>query len=156
MKGIVLSVEVLDAKTLKVKSFKNKDCKFYYRESVFGHKENLIIVSAVLRLKRGNKSEIREKIKEYSDYRIKTQPLNYPSAGSVFKNPKGFFAAKLIEDCGLKGKKIGKAKVSEKHANFIVNLGGAKEKDVKSLIKLVKEKVKKKFGVVLEEEIRFL
>jgi UDP-N-acetylmuramate dehydrogenase len=94
--------------------------------------------------------------------------LNFPSIGSIFKNPSpiqvfkkierasGFSAGELIEKCGLKGKTIGKAKISEKHGNFIVNLGGAKAQDVKKLIKLVKQKVKSKFGIVLEEEIQYL
>ena len=85
--------------------------------------------------------------------KIATQPLDFPSAGSVFVNPPGFFAAKLIEDCGLKGKRIGDAAISEKHANFIVNLGGATAKDVKELIKLIKKEVFKKFNIKLVEEI---
>jgi UDP-N-acetylmuramate dehydrogenase len=156
MKDSVCSIEVLDTKNLKIKVFRNKDCKFDYRKSFFKNKNDLIIILAVLALKKGNKSEINEKIKEYSDHRIKTQPLDYPSAGSVFKNPKGFFAANLIEECGLKGERIGKAEVSKKHANFIVNLGGAKARDVEKLIKLIKEKVKDKFKIALEEEIRIL
>ena len=82
--------------------------------------------------------------------------MNFPSAGSVFKNPKGYFAARLIEECGLKGKKIGDAAISEKHANFIINLGQGKAKDVKKLIKLVKKSVKNKFKINLEEEIQYL
>jgi len=92
-------------------------------------------------------------MKEYLNYRKETQPLNLPSAGSIFKNPKGFSAGELIEGCGLKGKRIGNVKISEKHANFIVNLGGGKAKDVKKLINLAKKKIKEKFGITLEEEI---
>lgn len=140
----------------KIKIFKNKDCKFKYRDSIFKHKKNLIILSVVLQLKKSNRKEIQKKIKEYLNYRKKTQPLNLPSAGSVFKNPRGFSAGQLIEKCGLKGKRIGNAKISEKHTNFIINLGGASAKDVIKLIKLVKEKVKKKFKIDLKEEIQYL
>jgi UDP-N-acetylmuramate dehydrogenase len=180
MADITKTVTVLEIKNQKskIKIFKNKDCKFGYRESIFRHKKNLIILSAIIQLKKGKKSEIKKKIKKYLEYRKKTQPLNFPSAGSIFKNSKfkiqnakllkefpelkkfrktGFIPASwLIEECGLKGKKIGEAKISEKHANFILNLGRAKAKDVLKLIKLIKEKVKKKFGIVLKEEICYL
>ena len=106
--------------------------------------------------KKGNKKEIRKKTREYLNYKKETQPLNLPSAGSIFKNPQGFSAGWLIEKCDLKGKRTGNVKISEKHANFIVNLGEGKAKDVKKLINLIKKQVKKKFGIILEEEIRFL
>ena len=141
---------------LKLKTLKNKDCGFGYRESVFKKKKNLIIISVELKLKKRKKKEIEKKIKECLEYKKKTQPLNYPSAGSIFKNPSGYFAGELIEKCGLKGKKIGDAKISEKHANFIVNSGKAKSKDVKKLIELIKKKVKNKFKVILREEIELI
>ena len=158
-KDVVKKVEVLDVKDLRFKKFNLKDCKFNYRESAFKKKKNLIIISAVLGLKKGKKKQIENKIKEYLEYKKQTQPLNFPSAGSVFKNPRGFSssiltAAQMIEKCGLKGKKIGNAKFSEKHANFIVNLGKATAEDVKKLMNLAKKSVKKKFGVVLKEEIQ--
>ena len=165
MKDVVKSVEALEVKNekCKVKNFKNRDCKFSYRDSIFKDKKNLIILSAVLQLKKGKKSEIEKKVKENLNYRKERQPLNFPSAGSVFKNPcltgrqaLGFSAGELIEECGLKGKKVGNVKISEKHSNFIVNLGNGKAKDVMRLIKIIKNKVKKKFGVVLEEEIQYL
>ncbi|MDP3052032.1 MAG: hypothetical protein Q8N42_00830, partial [bacterium] len=162
----------------KIKFLKNKNCRFDYKNSIFKKNKNLIILFVALQLKKGNKNKITEKIKKYLEYKKNTQPLNYPSAGSVFKNPKSsslstelpkevkvrkrmkfscdFAAARMIEKCGLKGKKIGNAKISEKHANFIVNLGSAQAKDVEKLIKLIKQKVKNKFGVVLKEEIQFL
>jgi len=139
---------------IQIKKYKNKECRFGYRDSIFKKRKDLIIVSATLQLKKGKKKEIGNIMKEYLGYKKKTQPLNFPSAGSAFKNPKGFFAAELVEKCGLKGKKIRDAKFSEKHANFIVNLGGATAQDVKKLINLAKKSVKKKFGVVLEEEIQ--
>jgi len=153
----IKEVEVLDLKKEKTKILKNKECQFSYRETIFKKKQpNLIIFSAKLQLKKGNKSEIEEKIKEYLNYRKRTQPLNFPSAGSVFINPKGFSAGELIEKCGLKGKKIGQAQISAKHANFILNLGGAKAKDVEKLIILIKKKVKNKFEINLKEEIQYL
>ena len=156
MKDIVKEVEVLDVKDLRFKIYDFKKCKFGYRNSIFKHKKNLIILSVVLKLKKEKKSEIKKKIKEYLNYKKERQPLDYPSAGSIFKNPSGFSAGELIEKCGLKGKRIGGAQISEKHANFIVNLGNARAKDVKKLINLIKKEVKKKFGASLDEEIQYL
>jgi len=187
MRDVVKKVEVFDIKNEKIKIFQNKNCKFNYRESVFKKNKNLIILSAVIQLKKGRhppatrKKEIKNKIKENLKSRKEKQPLNFPSAGSVFKNPspaqvlkkfgrasgflagrlkrgepRSFGAGELIEKCGLKGKRIGNVKISEKHANFIVNLGGAKAKDVKKLINLVKKEVKNKFRIVLKEEIIIL
>jgi len=150
MKDVVKEVKVFDTKTEKIKNFKNKDCQFSYKNSIFRKKKNLIILSVEIKSKKSNP----KKIKEYFNYKKETQPLNFPSAGSVFRNPAGFFAGELIDKCGLKGKRVGNVKISEKHANFIVNLGNGKAKDVIKLIKLIKNKVKKKFGVVLKEEIR--
>ena len=152
MENVVESVEVFDAKTGKIKIFKNKDCQFSYRNSIFRKKKNLIILSIKIKSKKSN----NKKIKQYLSYRKRTQPLNLPSAGSIFKNPQGFSAGYLIEKCGLKGKKIGNVKISEKHANFIVNLGKGKAEDVIKLIKLIKQKVKEKFNIKLQEEIEFL
>jgi len=178
MEDIIKTVEAFDTKTGKIKTLKSKDCKFGYRDSIFKKNKNLIILSAMLQLKKGRhppatrKKKIKNKIQKNLEQRKRTQPLNFPSAGSVFKNPQGFStgelgeedkssssafaAARLIEECGLKGKRIGNVKIFEKHANFIVNLGGGKGKDVMGLIKIIKNRVKKKFEVVLEEEIQFL
>jgi UDP-N-acetylmuramate dehydrogenase len=160
---------------LQIVNFKKEDCKFGYRESIFKRKENWIILEATLRLKKGKKKEIEEKIKEFLRLRKEKQPLEFPSAGSVFKNvpiekvPKeirekfkekiknGFLpAGVLIEAVGLKGFQIGGAKISEKHANFIVNVGKAKASDVKELIEKIKKEVKKKFKIQLEEEIKLV
>ncbi len=156
MKNVVESVEVFDTETEKVKIFKNKNCRFSYRNSIFREKKNLIILSATLQLKKEDKKVIENKIKKNLEQKKRTQPLDFPSAGSIFKNPQGFSAGELIEKSGLKGKKIGDAEISKNHANFIVNLGKAKAKDVLSLMKLAKQKVKNKFGIVLEEEIELL
>jgi UDP-N-acetylmuramate dehydrogenase len=149
-------VEIYEIKSRKIKTLKNKDCKFSYRESAFKKNKNLIIISAVLNLKKGNGKKIRQKIKEYLIHRSKTQPLEFPSIGSIFKNPKGMFAAELIERCKLKGKRIGNVKISEKHSNFIINLGKGRASDVLKLIHLIKKRVKEKFGLALEEEIIYL
>jgi len=178
MADIVKTVEVFDATESRIMNHELSDCKFGYRDSVFKKNKNLIILSVKIQLKKGNKKKIKEKLKECLDYRKRTQPLGFPSAGSVFKNyesritnhellkkfpefqkfnKKGEIpAAWLIENCGLKGKKIGKAKISEKHANFIVNLGEAEAKNIVELIKLIKKEIKNRFNVELEEEIEYL
>lgn len=165
MKDIVKEVEVFDVKTEKIKIFKNKDCRFSYRNSIFKKNKNLIILSVKIKTKKEKKGDealassstfAAARVKQYLDYKKQNHPWNYPSAGSVFKNPDGFSAAWLVEACGLKGKRIGKAEISKKHANFIINLGGAKEKDVVKLINLAKKTVKKKFKINLQEEIQFL
>jgi len=111
-------------------------------------------VATSFRLKRGSGAESRRKITELLKQRIATQPLGEPNAGSVFRNPKGAYAAKLIEACGLKGRAIGNAMISDKHANFIVNRGGARAADIEALILLAEHSVREKFGVVLEREVR--
>lgn len=175
MSNSVLEVEALDIKNLKIKSFDNKACKFKTKNSVFKNNKNLFIISAVLNFQNGDEKEIKEKIKEHVTYRKNRHPITYPCAGSVFVNPeikiknkklisefpeildfnqKGFIhAGYLIDKCNLRGKKIGGAQISEKHANFIINIGNAKQKDVLKLISLAKKKVKEKFGVSLHEEI---
>ncbi len=152
MKDVVETVEIFDTKTGKIKFFKNKDCKFGYRDSVFKKNKNLIILSVKIKLKKSNP----KKIKEYLKQRKEKQLLGYASAGSIFVNPKELTAGQLIEKCNLKGKRIGHVKISEEHANFIVNLGKGKAKDAKKLINLIKKTVKKKFRINLEEEIQYL
>lgn len=126
-----------------------------YRTSMF-QTGNYVILSGVLELKKGNAEEIRAKTDEYKKRRIEKQPLNLPSAGSTFKRPEGYFAGKLIEDCGLKGFCIGGAQVSELHSGFVVNKGGASAKDVLDLIKHVQKTVWERFGVRLEPEVRLV
>lgn len=140
----------------QTKIFRNKDCKFKYRDSIFKHDKNLIILSAEIELRKGDKKEIKKRMIENLKWREDNQPLDFPSAGSIFQNPKEHPAGWLIEKCGLKGKRIGKAQISKKHANFIVNLGDAKSQDVIKLIDLTKRKVKEKFGIKLNEEIVIL
>ncbi|MFZ3100069.1 MAG: UDP-N-acetylmuramate dehydrogenase [Minisyncoccales bacterium] len=133
-----------------------EDCAFGYRESVFKRNKNLVITAAKFVLEKGNANEIADKIKECAEKKRISQPLDFPSAGSVFKNPEGFFAAKIIEDCGLKGRSAGGAQISEKHANFIVNRGNAKADDVLALIAQIKAAAKEKFAVDLREEIEIV
>jgi UDP-N-acetylmuramate dehydrogenase len=113
-------------------------------------------VAARLRLKAGERKESLNKIKQLLVKRLATQPLDEPNAGSVFRNPEGDYAARLIEACGLKGHVIGGAQISAKHANFIVNPGGARAADIESLIELAEHSVKQKFGIVLEREVRIV
>ena len=155
---------------------KNKELKFGYRESLFKNNQD-IILSAKLKLKKGERKKSKKIIKEYLEKRKAKQPLGFPSAGSIFKKislkefdgkikeliikerpefkefaPAGW----LIEKCGLKGKKIREARISEKHSNFIINLSGAKAEEVIILISLIKQKIRNKFGVQLQEEIDYI
>jgi UDP-N-acetylmuramate dehydrogenase len=136
--------------------FGKSECGFSYRESIFKHDKNLVIAAADISLAKGKQEEIKVLMDEYLAKKATTQPLNYPSAGSAFVNPPGFFAGKLIEDCGFKGKAIGGAQVSEKHSNFIINRGGATAQDVKELIAQIKSAAEEKFGVEMKEEIEIV
>lgn len=130
--------------------------QFGYRNSFFLHHPELLILETKIKLVRGDVDEIHALINELQSRRKEKQPLEYPSAGSTFKRPEGFFAGKLIEDAGLKGYKVGGAQVSEKHAGFIINTGNATGSDVRSLICYVQRVVKEKFGVDLKCEVRYL
>ena len=128
---------------------------FSYRSSVF-QKNGGIILETAMKLQHGNRDEIYEKMRSLAEARREKQPLNFPSAGSAFKRPEGFFAAKLIDDAGLRGFTVGGAKISEKHTGFVINRGGATQKDVSELMQKVSDTVYEKFGVRLEREIKFL
>ncbi len=131
------------------------DMRFGYRESIFKHNK-LIVVAVKLKLVFGNYEEINAKMEELMARRISKQHLEFPSAGSAFKRPEGYFAGALIEQNGLKGVSVGGAQVSEKHAGFIINRGGATADDVKALISFVKDKIYKAEGIELEPEILFI
>jgi UDP-N-acetylmuramate dehydrogenase len=148
----VLRVKVLD-KEGEVKWLEQKDCQFGYRNSLF-KKEELIILSVELLLKQEDPQIIKQRVEENLNKRL-FQPKE-PSAGSVFINPKPDSAGVMIEQCGLKGYQVGGAKISDQHANFIINLGGAKACDVLELMALAKKKVKQQFGFDLKTEIKFL
>lgn len=127
---------------------------FSYRHSMF-QQDGYIILSCKLKLRKGNYEDIKALMSDYNSRRSEKQPLNIPSAGSTFKRPEGHFAGKLIQDAGLMGYSIGGAQVSEKHAGFVVNKGGATARDILDLIEYIQNTVKDKFGVNLEPEVRF-
>ena len=152
---IVSQVKVLTP-DYKIKTLYNKDLDFHYRSSFLQKNKDYICLEATLILKPGKKDEIMEMIEERKQRRLLSQPLEYPSAGSVFRNPEGEFAGHLIEEIGYKGKKIGDAEVSCKHANFIINAGSATGEDIKKLIKEVQDKVKEKYHIELKIEQEFV
>ena len=153
MKDVVESVTYLS--NGEIKTAGKGDLDFGYRHSRFSNTED-IVLSAEIQLKKGDKTEIRAMMDDFKERRCSKQPLSMPSAGSTFKRPDGYFAGKLIEDAGLKGKSIGGAQVSEKHSGFVVNTGDAKAQDVLDLIKYIQDTVFKKFGVKLETEVKTL
>ena len=154
MKDIVSEVTYLDYEG-KVCTINNSECEFKYRHSRF-FDEQAIILEVKLKLEKGNKSEIENKIKELLEQRTEKQPLEYPNAGSTFKRGDGFITAKLIDECGLKGYSIGGAEVSQKHAGFIINKDNATSKDIISLIEYVQKKVKEKTGKDIKLEIEII
>jgi len=156
MADIIKQVEVYDIDDEKRRILQKQDCEFVYRGSIFKKNPNLIILSTELELQKGEKDKIEEKMKEYLNYRKERQPLSFPSAGSIFKNPSDISAGQLVDQCGLKGKRIGNVQISEKHANFIVNLEDGKAEDVLKLINIMKKQVKDKFNIQLEEEIQYV
>ena len=152
---VVRSIRVLTPE-LEVKTMYNYDLNFHYRSSFLQEHPGYICLEAKIVLKRGNIDEITELISNRRKRRLETQPLEYPSAGSVFRNPEGMSAWSLIEEIGYKGKHIGDAYVSEKHANFIINKGHATGEDVKQLITEIRDKVKKEKGITLKIEQEFV
>jgi UDP-N-acetylmuramate dehydrogenase len=154
IKDVVENVTYIDEKG-DIKTIDCDECKFGYRTSIFAS-GGKYIVSAKLKLKHGAYDEIKTAMSEYNKRRSEKQPLSMPSAGSTFKRPEGFFAGKLIQDAGLMGYSVGGAQVSEKHAGFVVNKGGATAEDVMRLISDVQKTVKEKFGVALEPEVRLI
>ena len=155
MKNIVRSVRFYDIDADAVCEIPASDCGFGYRTSVFAHK-NGVILGAFLSLAACEPGTALAEAKEFMERRREKQPLEYPSCGSAFKRPEGYFAGELIEKCGLKGYTVGGACVSEKHAGFVVNKGGATSADVEKVLCDVRAKVLQKFGVELEPEIRIL
>ena len=152
MRDVVSACRAID-KAGNILTFDADRLGFGYRTSVF-QANGCAVASAVFHLQKGDQAQIRAQMDEILNRRKEKQPLNFPSAGSVFKRPEGHFAGTLIEQCGLKGYGIGGAQVSEKHAGFIVNRGGASAKDVMQLIRYVQCMVKAQTGVELEPEIR--
>ena len=155
MSSLIKDVTYLD-ENYEIKTMTKDELDFGYRHSIFMNKE-YIILSANLELQKGNKEEIIKLMNDRRQRRIEAQPLEYPSAGSVFRNPApDIYSGKLIEDLGLKGYSIGGAKISEKHANFIVNYNNATAEDIKELIDFVKAKVKEQYDIDLKVEQEFI
>lgn len=154
MASIVKEVKVLTP-NLEIKTMKNSELEYAYRDSFLKRNKDFICVEVTLSLEYEDKEIIKHRMLDRRDRRISSQPVNMPSAGSVFRNPEGLSAGKLIEDIGLKGYTIGGAQVSEKHANFIINTSTATYEDIISLIDYIKEKVKEKYNIdlILEQEI---
>ncbi len=138
-----------------VKTLDAGELDFGYRTSVI-QKEQMIVLEAALKLPYGDRETILAQIEELGLRRRQKQPLEYPSAGSTFKRPEGYFAGKLIEDAGLKGFHIGGAQVSHKHSGFVINTGDATAADVLALIRYIQARVKEKFGVAIEPEVRIV
>ncbi len=155
MKNIVTYVKYVDIDTNEIKIIHNNEIKFSYRESIFKNL-NAVIFEIGMKFNKDEKENIETKMKAYKEKRMQTQPLEYPSAGSTFKRGKDFISAKLIDECGLKGYKIGGAQVSTKHAGFIVNVGNANAKDILDLIEYVQKVVYEKFEKNLETEVRII
>ena len=149
---LVVFVEVLD-KECNIKKLRRAECEFDYRSSRF-QRTGEVILNMKIQLKKATKEELEESARD-----ILLRKSNHPAGatiGSTFKNPQSNYSGDLIEQCGLKGKKIGGAKISDKHANFIINEDSASASDVKALIEIMKKSVKEKFGVTLEEEVRYI
>lgn len=151
---VVRSVRVLN-RDGQVEELPAEQCDFSYRYSLFSGGEYLVL-SAVLELQRGEEAAIRSYMAELMAKRKEKQPLEWPSAGSTFKRPQGYFAAALIDQCGLKGASVGGARVSEKHAGFVINSGDATCEDVLKLMDQVREQVFRETGVELEPEVKYL
>ncbi len=140
---------------LELKTMPVEEAKLSYRHSIF-KENNCIVVSAKFKLKKAPKEEIKAAMNDFLSRRKDKQPLEYPSAGSTFKRPEGYFAGALIEQCGFKGKSLGGAQISDKHAGFLINKNNATAKDILDLIELTQETVKKETGVTLEPEVIIL
>ncbi len=154
MKDVVISVTCVD-KNGCIRTYTGEELDFSYRHSAFSDTDS-VITDVSFQLKKGDAAVIADRMQELMNRRKQKQPINHPSAGSVFKRPSGYYAAALIDECGLKGYTVGGANVSEKHAGFIVNDHNASAEDVKELIKYIQKVVKEKKGVQLTCEIRMI
>lgn len=154
MKDIIESVTVIDEEGQELE-LSLEELELSYRHSCIVEKHYLV-TEVTLQLQRGEEEAIRARMAELREQRMAKQPLEYPSAGSTFKRPEGYFAGKLIMDAGLKGYRVGGAQVSEKHAGFVINTGDATAADVRGLITDVAAQVKEKFGVTLEPEVKMI
>ena len=151
MSAVVESVRTINEK-FEIVEFSNEDLSYSYRDSYLKHHPEYIVISTTFKLNRGDSAHLKEQVDERRKKRLESQPLDMPSAGSVFRNPDGMHAGELIEKSGLKGYNINGAEVSKKHANFIVNTGNATGKNVIELIDVIKDRVKENFNVELKLE----
>ena len=154
MKDVLKQVTVLSQEGM-IFTIPVQELELGYRTSIIAKKGH-IVLEAVLELKHGNMQEIRMLMEDLKEKRVTKQPLEFPSAGSTFKRPKGYFAGKLIQDSGLRGYQVGGAQVSEKHCGFVINRGHATAADIAELIRQVSEKVYADSGVMLEPEVKRL
>ena len=154
MKDVIVSVSVLTQDGI-VREIPLSEMAFGYRTSCVT-RDNYIVLGAVIRLCEGEREHILARMQELKEKRVSKQPLDKPSAGSTFKRPEGYFAGKLIMDAGLKGYSVGGACVSEKHAGFVINTGGATFRDVTELMRVIKDEVQRQHGVTLEPEVEVL
>lgn len=152
IKDIIVGAKVIDRQGNLI-SLTGDEMELSYRHSIIPER-GYIVVEAEFLLEPGDKTDIRARMSELAKKRREKQPLEYPSAGSTFKRPEGYFAGKLIQDAGLKGFSVGDASVSEKHSGFVINRGNADTKDILALISQVQDRVYKEFGVKLEMEVR--
>ncbi len=153
---VLMTSECYDTANNRILTLDATEHDFDYRHSIFEDHPEYVILSSTFALKKGDAEQIMQKVHEQAASRREKQPLNYPSVGSTFKRPAGYFAGKLIEDAGLKGTRVGGAVVSCKHAGFVVNEGGATAADVLALVELIKARVYDLFGVMLECEFRYV
>lgn len=154
MKNVVKTVRAIDEYG-RIYELDSEKMDFSYRHSIVEERK-LIVLEVTLELERGSREAIDDRMKELAEARRSKQPLEYPSAGSTFKRPEGYFAGKLIMDAGLRGYSVGGAQVAEKHCGFVINKGGATASDVVELIRDVQHDVDDKFGVTLEPEVKML
>ncbi len=154
--SVIISARVYDTQKNEIVTFVPSELKLSYRHSAFMERRELVCLSAELCATAAEPEDIKQKMREYKEKRLSTQPYTSASAGSFFKRPEGHFAAKLIDDCGLKGLSVGGAEVSKKHAGFIVNNGGATARDVLELASAVKSRVFERYGVLLEREVIYI
>lgn len=154
MKHILDRAVIMDQEG-QIKTLTNEELNLGYRTSIVSE-EKYIVLEAELKLAKGEKEEIKSKMDDFTNRRITKQPLEFPSAGSTFKRPEGYFAGKLIMDSGLAGYSIGGAKVSEKHCGFVINSGNATASDILNLIEYIREQVYKNFQVLLVPEVKIL
>lgn len=151
LKNVIASIDVLTPEG-EILTLDNPACHFGYRHSII-QEAPYIVLSAVFELAPGERAAIQEKMDDLNRRRAEKQPLEYPSAGSTFRRPQGYFAGKLIQDIGFKGKQVGGAQVSEKHSGFVINRGNATAQDILTLIAMIQHEVKQQFGVDIQREV---